>query len=77
MSLSHLVLGASTHPQGLLHTGKGSITMTPLHTERSLVSQVALSGLLCALSAVLDSQNGLSITCFFFFCSAEVLFSNS
>lgn len=45
--------------QGLLHTGKGSITMSPLHTERTLVSPVALAGLLPTLLAVLDSQNVL------------------
>eukprot|EP00047_Mylnosiga_fluctuans_P003079 m.227386 g.227386 ORF g.227386 m.227386 type:complete len:912 (+) comp11577_c0_seq1:124-2859(+) len=45
--------------QGLLHTGKGSITLSPLHTERSLVSPVALAGLLCTLSAVMESQTVL------------------
>ena len=44
--------------QGLLHTGKGSITMCPSHTERSLVSPASLAGLLSTLTAVMDSQNG-------------------
>lgn len=45
--------------QGLLHTGKGSITLCPVHTERSLVSPVGLAGLLSTLTAVIDSQNVL------------------
>eukprot|EP00051_Salpingoeca_urceolata_P026738 m.478399 g.478399 ORF g.478399 m.478399 type:complete len:897 (-) comp21140_c0_seq1:156-2846(-) len=45
--------------QGLLHTGKGSITMSPFHTDRSLMSPVAVSGLLAVLVSVLDIQNVL------------------
>jgi len=32
--------------QGFLHIGKGSISLTPLHTDRYLLSPVALAGLL-------------------------------
>jgi hypothetical protein len=47
--------------QGLLHTGKGSITLCPVHTERSLVSPTGLAGLLATLTAVMDSQNGVCV----------------
>ena len=45
--------------QGILHTGKGSITMSPYHTDRSLMSTVAVSGLLGTLVSALDVSNTL------------------
>jgi len=45
--------------QGLIHTGKGSISMTPFHTERSLMSPVAVSGLLSFLVSAMDMQETL------------------
>lgn len=43
--------------QGLLHTGKGSITLSPSHTDRSLLSPVAVAGVLASLLACLDTKN--------------------
>lgn len=43
--------------QGILHTGKGSITLSPFHTERSLMSPVAVSGLLSFLFSCLNVKN--------------------
>lgn len=45
--------------QGILHTGKGSITLSPYHTDRTLMSSVAVSGLLGTLVAALDVSNVL------------------
>ncbi|KAK4574850.1 proteasome regulatory particle base subunit [Recurvomyces mirabilis] len=39
--------------QGLLHAGKGTLTLSPLHTDRTVLSRVACSGLLTvALSLI-------------------------
>lgn len=43
--------------QGLLYTGKGSITVSPVHTERTLVSPPAVAGLLTFLLGLLDTKN--------------------
>ncbi|EGG17159.1 26S proteasome regulatory subunit S2 [Cavenderia fasciculata] len=43
--------------QGLLHLGKGTLTINPYHSDRSLLSPVALSGLLVLLHAGLDIKN--------------------
>lgn len=45
--------------QGILHAGKGSITLSPFHTERSLMSPVAMSGILATLISALDLENTL------------------
>lgn len=45
--------------QGLLHTGKGAVTLSPLHTDRSLFSPVAVAGLLGTLVAALNMRNTL------------------
>ena len=45
--------------QGILHAGKGSITLSPFHTERSLMSNVAMSGILPTLISALDLKNVL------------------
>jgi len=45
--------------QGILHAGKGSITLSPFHTERSLMSPVAMSGILATLISALDLKNTL------------------
>ena len=43
--------------QGLLHAGKGLVTMNPFHSDRFLLSGVALSGILTILHAALDMKN--------------------
>lgn len=40
--------------QGLLHMGKGLMTLNPLHSDRMLVSKVAIAGLLTTLIACID-----------------------
>lgn len=45
--------------QGIVHAGKGSITFSPFHTERSLMSPVAVSGLLAVLVSAMDIGEGL------------------
>lgn len=44
--------------QGLLYTGKGSMTLSPLHTERTLLSPPAMAGLFTTLLGLLDAKNG-------------------
>jgi len=44
--------------QGFLHTGKGSITLSPFHTDRTLMSSVAVAGLLSTMIGFLDVKNG-------------------
>jgi len=43
--------------QGLLHMGKGTITLSPFHSDRLIMSPVAISGLLSVLFACLDLKN--------------------
>ena len=43
--------------QGLLHTGKGSITLSPFHTDRSLMTPAGAAGLLSFLIGLLDVKN--------------------
>jgi len=43
--------------QGVLHAGKGSVTLSPFHTERSLMSPVAISGLLATFVSCMDMKN--------------------
>ncbi|KAF9914649.1 proteasome regulatory particle base subunit [Lobosporangium transversale] len=40
--------------QGLLHMGKGTLTINPLNTDRQILSPVALAGLLTTLFAFID-----------------------
>lgn len=42
--------------QGLVHLGKGTIGINPFHTDRSLMSPVALAGLLATIIAFTDSK---------------------
>ncbi|KAF0696800.1 Aste57867_12462 [Aphanomyces stellatus] len=42
--------------QGFLHMGKGLITLHPFHSDRLILSRVALSGLLAVLHAALDME---------------------
>ena len=45
--------------QGLAHMGKGLLTLSPHHSDRLLISNVALSGLLVVLFAGLDMSSTL------------------
>eukprot|EP00043_Microstomoeca_roanoka_P020805 m.254068 g.254068 ORF g.254068 m.254068 type:complete len:897 (+) comp17677_c0_seq1:221-2911(+) len=45
--------------QGLLYTGKGSITMSPFHTERSLLSPPAAAGLITMMLSLVDVKDVL------------------
>ncbi|KAK9888118.1 hypothetical protein WA026_000390 [Henosepilachna vigintioctopunctata] len=43
--------------QGLLHLGKGTMTLSPLHTDRQLVDPVAMAGLLVPLVALVEPHS--------------------
>ncbi|KAI9098204.1 armadillo-type protein [Phlyctochytrium arcticum] len=43
--------------QGLVHMGKGTMTINPFHSNRQLMSPVAVAGLLVNLVAFTDSKN--------------------
>jgi len=43
--------------QGLTHLGKGTLTLSPYHSDRMLLSPVALGGLLATLVSCLDVKN--------------------
>ncbi|ETE59186.1 26S proteasome non-ATPase regulatory subunit 2 [Ophiophagus hannah] len=42
---------------GLTHLGKGTLTLCPYHSDRQLMSQVAVAGLLTVLVSFLDVRN--------------------
>ncbi|XP_069134068.1 26S proteasome non-ATPase regulatory subunit 2-like [Argopecten irradians] len=43
--------------QGLAHLGKGTLTLCPYHSDRSLMSPVAVAGLMAVLVSSLDVKN--------------------
>lgn len=43
--------------QGLLHMGKGTLSINPFHTERSTLSRVAVAGLLTVLVSLIDARS--------------------
>ena len=43
--------------QGLLHMGKGTMSIHPFHTNRQILSQVAAAGLLTVLVAMIDAKD--------------------
>ena len=45
--------------QGLLHMGKGLVTLNPFHSDRLLLSPVALAGLLTGVMCFLDVKAGV------------------
>lgn len=45
--------------QGLLHMGKGLLTLSPHHSDRFLLSKVAMSGILACLVACFDMENNI------------------
>lgn len=55
--LSHVL---SLPHQGLTHLGKGTLTLCPYHSDRQLMSQVAVAGLLTVLVSFLDVRNSES-----------------
>ncbi|KAI0199255.1 armadillo-type protein [Astrocystis sublimbata] len=42
--------------QGLLHMGKGTMTLNPFHTDRQILSRVSTGGLLAVLVAMIDAK---------------------
>ncbi|KAI0117763.1 armadillo-type protein [Nemania sp. FL0031] len=42
--------------QGLLHMGKGTMTLNPFHTDRQILSPVSTAGLLTVLVAMIDAK---------------------
>ena len=42
--------------QGLLHMGKGTLTLNPFHTDRNVLSRVAAAGLLTVLVSLIDAK---------------------
>lgn len=42
--------------QGLLHMGKGTLTLSPFHTDRQVLSRVAAAGLLATLVATIEPK---------------------
>jgi len=43
--------------QGLIHMGKGTMSINPFHTDRQVQSRVATAGLLAVLTAMLDAKS--------------------
>lgn len=43
--------------QGLTHLGKGTLTLSPYHSHRALLSRVSLAGLLAVIIGFLDVKN--------------------
>lgn len=43
--------------QGLLHMGKGTLSVNPFHTDRTVMSRVAASGLLTVLVSLVDAKD--------------------
>ncbi|KAI0594052.1 armadillo-type protein [Biscogniauxia sp. FL1348] len=42
--------------QGLLHMGKGTLSLNPFHTDRQILSRVSTAGLLAVLVAMIDAK---------------------
>ncbi|KAL8817234.1 MAG: hypothetical protein Q9223_003901 [Gallowayella weberi] len=42
--------------QGLVHMGKGTMSISPFHTDRQVLSRVATAGLLAVLVAMIDAK---------------------
>lgn len=47
--------------QGLTHLGKGTLTLCPYHSDRTLLSPVAVAGLLAVAVSCLDVKNSKCI----------------
>ena len=42
--------------QGLLHMGKGTVSVNPFHTDRQVLSRVSAAGLLTVLVSMIDAK---------------------
>ncbi|KAK3400101.1 26S proteasome regulatory subunit rpn-1 [Sordaria brevicollis] len=47
--------------QGLLHMGKGTLSVNPFHTDRQVLSNVAAAGLLAVLVAMIDARQFITM----------------
>lgn len=47
--------------QGLLHMGKGTLSINPFHTDRQILSRVATAGLLAVLVAMIDASKFITL----------------
>ncbi|KAK3688588.1 armadillo-type protein [Podospora appendiculata] len=43
--------------QGLLHMGKGTLSLSPFHTDRQILSRVSAAGLMAVLVAMIDAKS--------------------
>ena len=43
--------------QGLVHMGKGTLSLSPFHTDRSVLSRVAAAGLLTTMISLIDAKS--------------------
>jgi 26S proteasome regulatory subunit N1 len=43
--------------QGMLHLAKGTMTLTPYHTDRQVLSRVSIAGLLPVLVSMMDAHH--------------------
>ncbi|KAG5950401.1 proteasome regulatory particle base subunit [Claviceps sorghi] len=48
--------------QGLLHMGKGTLSLNPFHTDRQVLSQVSTAGLLATMVAMIDPKEFITST---------------
>lgn len=48
--------------QGLLHMGKGTMSINPFHTDRQVISPVATAGLLATMVAMIDPKEFIAST---------------
>lgn len=55
--------------QGLAHLGKGTLTLSPYHSDRQLLSPVAVAGLLATIMAFLDVKNSKFFILIYFYSS--------
>lgn len=60
--------------QGLTHLGKGTLSLSPYHSDRQLMSPVAVAGLLATLVSFLDVKNSKFSIIFMFTQSSTMLF---
>lgn len=47
--------------QGLTHLGKGTLTLCPYHSDKALMSPVAVAGLMAVVTACLDVKTCKSL----------------
>lgn len=53
--------------QGLIHLGKGTMTLNPFHTDRQLICPTAVAALISCCMAFIDAEQGYSFNFFFQF----------